>query len=68
MSAPEENLRLNRFLARAGLGSRRAVEELVRAATEHGEILYAVPGSPLVRLSTWPRAPRPGSGQSAPAP
>ncbi len=31
MSAPDPGLRLNRFLARAGLGSRRAVEDLVRA-------------------------------------
>ena len=31
MTEPEHAMRLNRFLARAGLGSRRAVEDLVRA-------------------------------------
>ncbi|MFO7610018.1 MAG: pseudouridine synthase [Candidatus Krumholzibacteriia bacterium] len=31
MHDPEQAMRLNRFLARAGLGSRRAVEDLVRA-------------------------------------
>ncbi|HPF71281.1 MAG TPA: pseudouridine synthase, partial [Candidatus Krumholzibacteria bacterium] len=31
MSDPERGMRLNRFLALAGLGSRRAVEDLVRA-------------------------------------
>ena len=31
MTEPEQAMRLNRFLARAGLGSRRAVEDLVRA-------------------------------------
>jgi len=31
MGEPDPGLRLNRFLARAGLGSRRAVEDLVRA-------------------------------------
>jgi len=30
MENPEETLRLNRYLARAGLGSRRAVEDLIR--------------------------------------
>jgi 23S rRNA pseudouridine2605 synthase len=30
MSTPENGMRLNRFLARAGLGSRRSVEEIIR--------------------------------------
>ena len=30
MGKPEDTIRLNRFLARAGLGSRRAVEDLIR--------------------------------------
>jgi 23S rRNA pseudouridine2605 synthase len=30
MASPDQNMRLNRFLARAGLGSRRAVEDLIR--------------------------------------
>ncbi len=42
MNAPETNLRLNRFLARAGFGSRRAVEDLVRAGRVacNGEIVH----------------------------
>lgn len=41
MSGRETGMRLNRFLARAGFGSRRAVEDLIRAGRVHlgGEVV-----------------------------
>ena len=44
MSAPDEGMRLNRYLARCGLGSRRAVEEFITAGR------VALDGSPVTDL------------------